>query len=151
LENPFLQLDEDRDEGGEAIPPEPASEGPLQRSSDMETVVENGASAPERGESRAEDSHEDFLAPVEREILSVDSPAPAEAAREDLVSLNGAKTDAEPETPEGSAEAESERFDQVDVSWDDYYDDSENRSYNQESSEEERDFTEYTAARTSLY
>lgn len=51
-------------------------------------------------------------------------------------------------------EAAPERFDEVDVNWDDYYSTSSNPAYvgnGRDFDEEERDFSEYTAARTSLY
>ncbi|MCX7718072.1 MAG: RNA polymerase factor sigma-54 [Candidatus Sumerlaeaceae bacterium] len=53
---------------------------------------------------------------------------------------------------EPSAPESVEHFDDVDVNWDEYYDGAENVVYaHHDSSEEERDFTEYTSAPQSLY
>lgn len=83
-----------------------------------------------------------------------DTPeAPRETeARE---SPNGEFDGAASEGPaEPSIEAAPERFDEVDLNWDDYYSGSSNPSYNgngREQDEEEHDFAEYTPSKTSLY
>lgn len=51
-----------------------------------------------------------------------------------------------------SLDQDPEKFNEVDLNWDDYYSDSENATYTRGTGEdsEERDFTEYTPSRTSL-
>ncbi len=65
-----------------------------------------------------------------------------------LSSLGG-----EPLVEAAPIDDQPERFDEVDLNWDDYYSDAENSTYTGGTQEESeaRDFTEYTAARTSLY
>ncbi|MEN6626212.1 MAG: RNA polymerase factor sigma-54 [Candidatus Sumerlaeia bacterium] len=59
----------------------------------------------------------------------------------------------EPVAEPPAIDAAPEHFDDVDLNWDDYYSDAENPTYTGGTNEEteERDFTEYTAARASLY
>lgn len=58
----------------------------------------------------------------------------------------------EQKTKEKQAEEDQEHFSDVDVNWEDFYDDSDSRVYTpSEPVEEERDFTDFVAVRENLY
>lgn len=125
LENPFLQLDEEGDQSPEA---------------DREM---------EGAESREAEREDDFLSTVEREVgAASEGPDLASVATSseapDLPAEVG-----EPSADTLSLEDRPEHFDEVDFEWDDY--EGEGRAGIREEGEEERDFSEYTAARISLY
>jgi RNA polymerase sigma-54 factor len=103
---------------------------------------------------------------LENPFLTVNEDAPEgeeERQVQNKADENGSKdapteTDTEAageDAPTGeSLEAAPEHFEDVDLNWDDYYTMSSNPSYSgngRESGEEERDFSEYTPSRTSLY
>lgn len=136
LENPFLSLEDEEPPAGDgAAEPraedQPAPEAPESDAIDVSDSAADGA--PEETAAEAPDLPD---MPPDSEF----SAAPAEAGLDD----------GPLDTP--TIDAVPEHFDDVDLNWDDYYSDSENPTYmggtNEDS--EERDFTEYTAARTSL-
>ncbi len=156
-ENPFLQLDEEADDTN-LTPNEPSTEDVLADYAAPEALAPDEPAG-------------DFLEPIERELnttsseidraLGVTSSETSDAISNEGVVLNGAAPEglefSKGEDFEDAAVEEPpliekpEHFDEVDLSWDDYYDDSENRASTQEDAEEVRDFTEYTASRISLY
>ena len=86
---------------------------------------------------------------LENPFLSVEEEGEGEGA-------NGAEAPESTKEAEIKKEAEEapEKFEEVDLNWDDYYSSASNPSYSgngSESGEEERDFSEYTAARMSLH
>ncbi len=120
LENPFLEL---------------AEEGPADSDEDSrepESPGDNGADALdiEIAESELPEDRSEAL----NERLEIAA---------DPLELDSGDSAAEPEAPE--------KFEENDVDWDDLFSDSENAVYSPPHEDvEERDFTEYTAARSSL-
>lgn len=148
LENPFLSLEEDE-------PTEPTADTRADQASAPETAANDDLASDIDISDRSDENRGDEI-----------SAEPAEAA--ELIDApfsggDGESPDFEASAPEaaldeGAAEppaidAVPEHFEDVDLNWDDYYSDAENPTYmggtNEES--EDRDFTEYTPARTSLY
>jgi len=124
LENPFLEMDEEEEE---------------------ETGGANTANEP------------DAEAPTAEAAASTDAADPIEASGKDSADVGTAETAPAPDEPDpATASLDSndgaETFDHVDVEWDDYFEESERRFASvREEPEEERDFTEYTPSRRSLY
>lgn len=79
----------------------------------------------------------------------------AAASTEEVIDFTYSSADNEPVAPsaaEGEQQAEGDHFSDVDVNWEDFYDDSESRVYTpSEPVEEERDFTDFVAGRENLY
>jgi RNA polymerase sigma-54 factor len=135
LENPFLELDDEKagstDEGGY----EEIDEAPSQA---------------EREDAPRDADTEDMFTPVEREVeaaLQVD--APADAPAEPASPAEAPTAEDFPDPP--AVEEAPEKFEDVDLNWEEVYEGNESRNYSSGSDEEEREFTEYTAARESLY
>ncbi len=125
LENPFLELVDEQDD--EDRPTEPseleaiAAEVGLDGNTPIDT---DQAEAPEDNSPEAESKREEQAA--------------------DPLDL--------PEVTAVDLAEEPAQFDDVDVNWDELFDDAESPVYTPPASdEEERDFTEFTAARTSLF
>jgi len=123
LENPFLELDEEEEETEAGVVA--TEQEPEATASETPTVTESpAAEEPAEKDAAAQEIADPVAGPVEPESV----PA-------SLDSDEGADT-----------------FDQVDIEWDDYFEQSEPRYASvREEPEEERDFTEYTASRRSLY
>jgi RNA polymerase sigma-54 factor len=105
------------------------------------------------GESTTESDEKEPASEQESDPLEIeaeDPPPPSPTAKkEETATVSDIEV---PEPPPLDSNQGAETFDQVDVEWDDYYDDSGPYISNtREAPEEERDFTEYTASRTSLY
>lgn len=140
LENPFLQLEEDRADGAEE------QQSPTEDREAAPAEPEPGAKDEEFGGSLADDApKEDFLTPVEKEVATLE--APLEPGAEALQSADQAPAETETKTIEEAPE----QFENVDVNWEEFFEGAENRTYTREPSEEKTDFSEYTAARVSLY
>ena len=124
LENPFLEIEDSGEESN--------SESDEKERSEDDIGIEEPEEAPE-AEAAQPPKVEEKASPEAVKIgevgdSEIPDPAPLESRTAD------------------------ETFDQVDIEWDDYYDD--NGPYlpaAREQPDEERDFTEYTASRTSLY
>jgi len=90
---------------------------------------------------------------AENDPIDAPSPDPAEKTEGNDAETAALDTDepvAEPPPPDSNEGAET--FDEVDVEWDEYYDDTEPRLASvKEQEAESRDFTQYTAASKSLY
>lgn len=145
LENPFLELDDEK--GG-------TTDEETYTGNDELTEADREDRAGEREDSKNEgdsDSPDDMFEKVEREVEreSENDPLSADLLKDSEKNEAAADTTETPEAP--SVEEAPEQFNEVDLNWDDYYDGSENRNYAGGGDEEEREFTEYTAARTSLY
>ncbi len=144
LENPFLQLEEDRaDEPEETAEPEtpaPDEATGLEEERGLLSEERNGAEPPEP------EVPELNLA----EPAAAPSDAIAETPPTDAREASEPSTDGEGEAAPPAEDA-APHFDEVDVNWDELYDGAENRTYIAEPDREERDFTEYTAAPTTLY
>lgn len=148
LENPFLELD---DEKSGATDAETDIEGGEPTDADREAGALD-ASSVEDGEPGPTPGDEDMFSRVEQEVERESAAESPDLAGRDAStqSETASAEDADlTETP--SVEQAPEQFDQIDVNWEDFYDGSENRNYTAGGEEEEREFTEYTAARTSLY
>ncbi len=123
MENPFLEIEEDGESAASTEAEIKQVEGP--------------------------DLGEDFLAPVEREFHEQnDDGAFGTAGSEGGAEVGNAETSLL-ESP--TLDERPEHFEEVDLNWDDYYDDSDGRASIREQDEEERDFSEYTASKVSLY
>ena len=137
LENPFLTLEEEapaQEAGAEA--PEPAADRP---------------EAPGDGLGEHDDFSRAAEAPYDDEPVSAAPAESAEALPDAAASANGEAAADEAIPDPASLETLPEKFDEVDLNWDDYYSDSENSAYNGVHEEtEERDFSEYVAAKASL-
>ena len=162
LENPFLAIDEEK-------PENPDRENDLEsvgRVDDVSSGERASALDDEAGYQNADPVQE--LSPTGPDMASPgDLPLPGDMPVEtnpeaepigpvevipsgDPNTSSGAEaaTSAEP----SSIEDEPEHFKEVDLNWDDYYSDAENKTYlGGRGENEERDFSEYVAARTSLY
>lgn len=151
LENPFLQLEEDRSDTSDES--SAAAEGP------SDTELASGESPPAdaaSSESAAPES-EDTFAKIESEV-EADSRATDEHLG--IQPLPEPKTAEEPPAPTAdqpsedatpSMEEDPAQFDKIDVNWEEFYDGSENRTYTHQPDEAVREFTEYTALKESLY
>lgn len=134
LENPFLAIEEEESAGGEDAERSPdEAAAPEASDNDGADIL---SEAPESAAGDAAETADTPDLPAAADF----SAAPAEAT-----------FDESPVEPP-AMDAVPEHFDDVDLNWDDYYSDAENPTYmggtNEDS--EERDFTEYTAARMSL-
>ncbi|MCX8035666.1 MAG: RNA polymerase factor sigma-54 [Candidatus Sumerlaeia bacterium] len=132
LENPFLELEEE-EEG-----------------QDGEVESPSGLDAEEREPAMPAD-----VADSSESAVGAAAGETADAVSLDLAKDDPALLDSDatvPPPPPLDSEEGAETFDQVDVEWDDYYDEP-TVSYAsvREEPDEERDFTEYTASRRSLY
>jgi len=127
LENPFLEIEEDEEDEGVVE----ASEEEKEKAS-----ADSTAEAAETAEEpKAEETEEKEGSNVTTAVATETSSEPEPQPPPRLDSNEGAET-----------------FSQVDAEWDNYFEDSEPRFRSaREEPEEERDFTEYTAARRSLY
>jgi len=123
LENPFLEIEEEETEA--------------ERSADAEEKEEETASAAEGAPAEAQPSEK---------VLEKDS-------EETMITAADTSADETERVPPSLDSNEgAETFDNVDVEWDDYFEEMVTRSPSvREQPEEERDFTEYTATRRSLY
>jgi RNA polymerase sigma-54 factor len=139
LENPFLMIDEEQPENPD-------------RENDLESPGQADDSSAEALETAgAKDAESDSLQETTGDsnfdVISGDSiPEP-------VTDLDSSAATGDADSPESaSIETEPEHFNEVDLNWDDYYSDSENKTYlGGRGENEERDFSEYVAARTSLY
>ncbi len=135
LENPFLDLTEDVDD--EDRPTEPA---------ELEAILQEVGGEPLADpptEPEAETS-----AP-EADIDLEHNPGESEVAHHETEEAADPLELPDVETPIAEDTAQ---FDDVDVNWDELFDDGDNPVYTPPADdEEERDFTEFTAARTSLF
>jgi RNA polymerase sigma-54 factor len=124
LENPFLEMDEEEEEPEGANPTnEPDAETPTAEASASTDVAD----------------------PIEATEKDPGEVEPAEAP-------SGPEEIADPVAGSLDSNDGAETFEHVDVEWDDYFEESERRFASvREEPEEERDFTEYTASRRSLY
>jgi RNA polymerase sigma-54 factor len=143
LENPFLELDDEK--AGST------DEGAYEEIDEAPTQAEREESPREAdAEDRAEAGGEDMFTGVEREVEAVigseESPEPAV---EPVAQGESAGVEETPEPP--TVEEAPEKFEDVDLNWEDVYEGNEGRSYSSRGEEEEREFTEYTAAKESLY
>ncbi|HOE97436.1 MAG TPA: RNA polymerase factor sigma-54 [Candidatus Sumerlaeota bacterium] len=140
MENPFLTIDEDVPEDQERAE---------DRREDARIEADGENLTAEDGGDLFQEAPADSPAEVAAAAAETD-----EAARE-----REAEPPRDPETTEiadvpeaPDLEKAPEQFDEVDLNWDEYYSDAENSSYAGTSEEiEERDFSEYVAARSSLY
>jgi len=152
IENPFLTLDEETPTGEAEVEGERSESTPEMDFAEPAAVADwdeslGAASPPSDSLAPAATPEADF---EPAEIAAPDAPIPAEASSE--ISLATPEAAAEEEGFEAPLpEVATETFDEVDLNWDDYYSDAENSSYSGTHEDtEERDFTEYVAARTSL-
>lgn len=129
LENPFLELVEDQED--ENRPTEPA---------ELETI------AAEVGLNGSENNYEET--PFDTATTSQDTPVSEATPEESELAADPLELpDIQPEPMD-----ETPQFDDVDVNWDELFDDADNSVYTPPASdEEERDFTEFTAQRASLF
>jgi len=134
-ENPFLEIEEEEEE-------ETAAAG---ATAEAEKEVAAAETATETADTL--DTTDSAAQPPAKEVERIETSGVETAT----ASGDSGEPELEPPPPPDSNEG-AETFDQVDVEWDDYYDDSgpHYRSVREEP-EEERDFTEYTATRRSLY
>ena len=158
LENPFLQVEEDRGDGvSTEDSPEPAAspDAPDAPAAEANGAEANSAEAPESGD--------DMFSPVEADVERLHretSEAPIEAPPESLNGTQAAEAaptgDAPADVPESTStlEDQPEQFQEVDVNWEEFFENDQIGSRGpstREAPEETRDFSEYTAARESLY
>ena len=135
-ENPFLQLEEDRGDTEVETSEVNASEN----SEDLKTEAVKDGEGDKVGE--------DIFAPIEAEVNRMDAAQNA-PLDEPAAMLNGAEAPAEDMPP--TLEEKPENFKEVDINWEEFFEGAENRTYIAEPVEERPDFSEYTAARQSLY
>lgn len=123
LENPFLEIEEEEDE---------AESGPAVEEEEKETA------------STATVAPTDSLPADER---------PGEETGDTRTDTTEAASDeADPVPPPLDSNEGAETFDNVDVEWDNYFEERQTRFASvRQQPEEDRDFTEYTATRRSLY
>lgn len=139
LENPFLQLEEDRADGSEEF------------QSNGKAPKESEAPPEPQGDSQvAAGTSDDFLKETGPEASAGEEPPPP--SYDDTGSSNPATEISESASDTtATLEEKPELFAEVDVNWEDFYEGAENRTYTREPDEEEHDFSEYTAAKMSLY
>ncbi len=143
MENPFLELREDEEE---LAPDSSAAAADLGNESPAE--VDTEPSSREADISEPADTAQDEKATEPSEI---EEPglieAPDKSAPDDELYSYDASIEKYDEHPT----EEPATFDTVDVDWSDTYSDAESPVYSPREDEEERDFTQYTASRESLY
>lgn len=166
LENPFLQLEEDRGDGdSEQVASPESAEASGADGPSSENAPETGGD----GDAGSKDeSSDDIFTPIEAEVTANDSMADmVMQASVEAPSANGSEAPGASETAttdgvatDGLAEEGEqvpaiadapEQFSEVDVNWEEFYEGGENRTYIREAPEETTDFTEYTALKESLY
>ncbi len=132
LENPFLEMEEEEEE-----------------EQDRESQGPSSLDAKDAEDAPAADSADSSESAIEAEGGDLADAAALDPAKDNPLPLD---LDAAPLPPPLDSEEGAETFDQVDVEWDEYYDEP-TVSYAsvREEPDEERDFTEYTATRRSLY
>ena len=145
LENPFLQVEEDRSDAADETVEAPATP--------------EGAEAPaEADPEAAPEPKEDVFDQIEAEVHAEDRAiseviAPAAPEKVEAPAQADPPAEASADEPQSMEEA-PEKFEEIDVNWEDFYDT--NATYSgagggAAGNEEVREFTEYTAARISLY
>jgi RNA polymerase sigma-54 factor len=147
LENPFLQLEDDAPEGSADSD---AADAPQRETDPAENSERDRDAEKDSSDNDASDGDDPFSV-VEAEVGAVDKQIDEALGTESSkISENGAEAPDAADAP-ASLEDDPAQFAEIDLNWDEVYDESENRSYTRERDVEEIDFQDYTASKESLY